>query len=1097
MILLKLGLLLIALKACGVYADEPPDKRWNICENKLVTLDKKCPSVLICYQSKLAKDSGNWKAGNRFRVNSPNASIAYECAGNDGTKGWHAVRISKDITGMMPLDSSFGSKSLSNVSNYPEINNDKELTSGGQSAGEEFMNALRYGAFMIDFDGMPLQIAALEIRQSIGKNDTKMCKTKCAAKWELQTKTPMETEPQTETPKDSSTEKIPSPAKDSPSEKIPSPAKDSPSEKIPSPAKDSPSEKIPKKDLSTTETSTKTMLGRVMPKAKHVDHFGTNLMQIEFSSDAPKFSLNVSISPYWAACAVHQRNNKADHIQDNYTKVANQDLFNACSNVPTSSVCNKSLEFYACYESIKNQTHINKEIAETCQKRLSQAPFVAGFRVQICMHRDAKKQILTFESRLEFSSSVQNIGMSREFQFKSGEVSKLMRYVSFSFTEFGHQPKEIHEASAKETTFTKLITRKTNLRPYQDNPDIIHPSRCDILGDNCEPIRKILEEVDKMQEWCALHNPTDICISPGRTPTQEDLKPFMRPPWDNTSLPSTKMPSNDTRTKDPLEAGDVLYTKDQAQKQYDYYVEMCSKCRNSSSEKVPGRQKRQHLFSKQWKSPIPIRYDPVSLGDLIIHATATIGLGAAQISEHTCIDFTFDETDGPIGIQIIDNGKRDRCGDSSIGQRGGWQELSINCEDMATGVHELLHALGLAHENERVDSYKYIKLNPLSKEWLHHTKNYEFPYDYGSIMHYPPVISDFNSYDKISHNRFYQQSMGQREKPSFKDYAIINVIYCNNTCGPEYSCKNGGYPNPRHCMECFCPWGYGGAHCEELQNDIDCKYKMVIERELEADWQTRTLAELMYCWSDRCVCNWRITPKDGKKLRIQLKRLEIESQCSHMPCHKSYIEINFRKDKRARGARLCCPEAISQMSPSQNWIEAEEPGTDIIISTSLEYTRGAIQFELTYETDGAKILSSEECPDPRELFSKERNPGGGVSCLDSPKETSKDLPCPRRSVSLKCASFKPDYHAWINGHPTNKTEVTMQCFKREDNPTSYWGYWANKTLDPVHIDDIQCVKYFREPRFKSAEVEDSAKVEDSFKNTNGSTVYMGFKPDPQ
>uniref|UniRef100_A0A914H3M4 Uncharacterized protein n=1 Tax=Globodera rostochiensis TaxID=31243 RepID=A0A914H3M4_GLORO len=424
MILLKLGLLLIALKACGVSADEPPDKRWNICEDKLVTLDEKCPSVLICYQSKFAKDSGNWKAANRFRVNSPNASIAYECAGNDGTKGWHAVRISKDITGMMPLESSFGSKSLSNVSNYPEINNDKALTSDGQSAEEEYQNALRFGAFMIDFDGMPLQIAALEIRQSIGKNDTKMCKTKCAAKLESQTEIPMETEPQTETPKDSSTVKI------------------------------------PKTDLPTTETSTK-KTRRVAPKAMHVNHFGTNLMQIEFSSDAPKISLNVSISPYWAACAVHQRNNKDDHIQDNYTKVsevANQDQFNACSKVPTTSVCNKSLEFYACYKSINNQTHMNKEIAETCQKRLSQAPFVAGFRVRICMHRDAKKQILTFESHLEFSSSVQTISMSREFQFKSGEVSKLMRYVPFSFTEFGHEPKEVHEIKGK--TSAKISAKR-------------------------------------------------------------------------------------------------------------------------------------------------------------------------------------------------------------------------------------------------------------------------------------------------------------------------------------------------------------------------------------------------------------------------------------------------------------------------------------------------------------------------------------------------------------------------------------------------------------------------------------------------------------
>ncbi|KAI3418697.1 hypothetical protein GPALN_007805 [Globodera pallida] len=1077
MILLKLGLLLIALKACGVYADEPPDKTWNICENKLVTLDEKCPSVLICYQSKLAKDSGNWKAGNRFRDGTP-----YESA--------------KTLTGMMPLDSSFGSKSLSNVSNYPEINNDKALASDNQSAGEEFMNALPFGAFMIDFDGMPLQIAALEIRQSIGKNDTKLCKTKCAAKWESQTETSMETEPQTETPMDSSTMKIPK--------------------------NDSQTEKNPTKNLSATETSTETRLSPVTPKAQHVDHFGTNWKQIEFPMDVPSFSLNVSISPYWIACAAHQRNNKTDHTQDNYTKVsevATQDQFNACSQVPTSSVCNKSLEFYACYKSIKNQPHMNKEIAEICQKRLSQAPFVAGFRVRICMHRDSKNQTLAFESRLEFSSSVQIIGTSLEFQFKSGEVSKLMRYVPFSFTEFGHQPKEIHEAPAKDTvldsianeqingswskiihfnppsnealriffklsnqSFTKLITRKTNLQPWQNNPDITHPSRCDILGDNCEPIRKILEKVEEMHEWCAPYNPTNICISPGWTPTPEDLKPFELPPWDNT-------------TEDPLEAGDVLYTKEQAQGQHDYLAEMCSKCRNSSqSEKVLRRQKRQFLrAATKWiKFPIPIRFDTVSLGEGIIHADTTVRYGAAWISEHTCVDFTFDETNDRDGIEIIYNGDPTICGNSKLGRVGGWQHLSINCGEMYTGAHELLHALGVQHEDQRFDRDRYIKMNPLSKEFLHYTKDDGFPYDYGSIMHYPPNIKN-HAYDKISLNRFYQQSMGQTDKPSFRDYAVINHAYCEGKCGPEFWCKNGGYPNPRFCSECECPWGYEGNHCENLQRDLECKYKMEGNRELEADWQTRTLDTLIHCWSEKCVCVWRITPKEGKKLRIQLKRLEIEdSQCSHRPCQKSFIEINFRKDKRARGARFCCPDAIALVSPAQNWIEAEEAGTDIIISTSLAYWHKPVVLVLTYETDGAKIVAAEDCPDPRELFFKERNPGGSVSC-HKPEDTNKDIPCSRAAIPFNCDAFNPGYFAWINGYRTNKTVITMECFKREDNPTSYWGYWANKTQDPIHIDDIQCVKYVREPKFKSAEVEDSAKVEDTFKNANGSTVYMGYK----
>uniref|UniRef100_A0A914H991 EGF-like domain-containing protein n=1 Tax=Globodera rostochiensis TaxID=31243 RepID=A0A914H991_GLORO len=150
-----------------------------------------------------------------------------------------------------------------------------------------------------------------------------------------------------------------------------------------------------------------------------------------------------------------------------------------------------------------------------------------------------------------------------------------------------------------------------------------------------------------------------------------------------------------------------------------------------------------------------------------------------------------------------------------------------------------------------------------------------------------------------------------------------------NKCDAENLCQNGGYPSPRLCTECFCPENYGGNHCEELQGDVECNNKMDGIRELDADWQTRTLDTEIFCWSKpRCLCIWIITPKDGKKLRIQLKRLEIE----------------------ARGARLCCPDAIAQMALSQNLIEAEEPGTDIFISARLGYSRSPVKFELTYET---------------------------------------------------------------------------------------------------------------------------------------------------
>uniref|UniRef100_A0A914H7D3 Uncharacterized protein n=1 Tax=Globodera rostochiensis TaxID=31243 RepID=A0A914H7D3_GLORO len=138
------------------------------------------------------------------------------------------------------------------------------------------------------------------------------------------------------------------------------------------------------------------------------------------------------------------------------------------------------------------------------------------------------------------------------------------------------------------------------------------------------------------------------------------------------------------------------------------------------------------------------------------------------------------------------------------------------------------------------------------------------------------------------------------------------------------------------------------------------------------------------------------------------------------------------------GARLC----------------TEESGTEMIISAHLNGMNN-VKIELTYETDGAKIVRSDECPDPRDLFIKERNPGQPVTCnVDDLK--SKQIPCSRKNEIYACRLA--NYTALVNGRPTNKTQIFIECFKREDNPTKFWGYWEDKAQDPIHIDDIQCVQ---------------------------------------
>uniref|UniRef100_A0A914I3V9 Metalloendopeptidase n=1 Tax=Globodera rostochiensis TaxID=31243 RepID=A0A914I3V9_GLORO len=1024
MILLTFLLLVAALKAFGVYGTEPPDKIWNMCKNDLLTLDKNLQSLLICYKSKLAKDSGNWKVGGRFRVNSPNEGLAYECAGNDGTKGWHAVHIGKEHTGIVTLDASFGRATLGNASNYPEINIINALTTHDHSVGVDFLNALRFGAFMRDFNAMAFQIAALEIRRSTRKKDIKLCKTKT---------TPV-----------------------------------------------------------------------IMPKAQHVNHRGISCMQIEFPTDIPNFSLNISASVFGLACEEHEK-----HIDtENYDK-KKQMLYraNACAQVPTSK-CNKSVEMFVCYRSKSQLTGYRNSILAKCQLLLGKAPNVAGIRVQICIHREADEQMLVVESKIEFSFTEMIHNSTRKFSIKPGETSETsfaLKRDSFPifFIEFGNErhtsfiddknggkdsssnwdkenatiatvlnsiadeqingswtktllfvppPNEYMKIFFKLSSpeFTKLITRQPNSMPYEDNPNKKHPSKCDALGEHCEQTRDFLMKVDEMREWCAPlnPNPSETCLGPRQTPTPEELGAFTRPPWDQMPFPSTEIPPTDKGTDDPLKNRDVLYSKEQAQKEYDDFVNECARCRNSSKlETEPRRHKRQFaLEAFKWQLfPIPIKFNAESLGDRLEFARISIKLGVMRIMENTCVNFTFDTSTFYEGIQVIDSGDRKICGWSMVGQYFNWQKLSINCYVLGTGAHELLHALGLHHEDQRNDAYSYIKLNPFEKDYVKMTENYGLPYDYGSLMHYPHQWGPHNTYKRITLNRFYQQTIGQNEMPSFKDYAIINQMYCNESCGTENLCQNGGYHNPKRCSECYCPDGYGGKRCETLEEDKHCNHMVGPPRELKANWKARR-------------CHWRIKPQDGKRVRIQLKRLNLTSQCRAMT--KGDEAQNF-------AARMQLPKCLRP----KTGLRQKSPARKLSFPAHLNRLDN-VSIELTYETDGAKIVRSNECPDPLELFIKKRNPGQSVKCVEQIDKPGKVVACPQGIVIFKCDSISDKHFAVLNGRQTNKTRVTLECFKREDNPTNFWSYWDDKDQDPIHIDDMQCVEHHTVSKFKSAEVED-------------------------
>ncbi|XP_055773707.1 hatching enzyme 1.2-like [Salvelinus fontinalis] len=130
-----------------------------------------------------------------------------------------------------------------------------------------------------------------------------------------------------------------------------------------------------------------------------------------------------------------------------------------------------------------------------------------------------------------------------------------------------------------------------------------------------------------------------------------------------------------------------------------------------------------------------------------------------------------------------------RSGCSSwVGKTGGKQLVSLEkrgCVYHGTIQHELLHALGFYHEQNRSDRDKYIRINweyvergeepNFDKE---DTDNLDIPYDYSSVMHYNRwSFSTVYRKETITPIPDATVSIGQSLEMSAIDVQRVNKLY--------------------------------------------------------------------------------------------------------------------------------------------------------------------------------------------------------------------------------------------------------------------------------------------------------------------------------
>ena len=207
-----------------------------------------------------------------------------------------------------------------------------------------------------------------------------------------------------------------------------------------------------------------------------------------------------------------------------------------------------------------------------------------------------------------------------------------------------------------------------------------------------------------------------------------------------------------------------------------------------------------------------------------------------EIERQTCLQFQphRHRTD-----HIEFTGEGDACL-SSIGKVGGKQLVRlpdtsvITCRTRGIALHEILHALGVWHEQSRPDRNGYVQVlvdNIQSgKERNFNTRsNFEVDYhgeryDYGSIMHYP--LDGFSSNNNptlkvIDIDEYIRQgrpTIGQRQQLSKSDISQLNRMY---------NCPGSGIAGN---LDVYIKYGRGlpksGQHCVKISAVDDSRQRV-------------------------------------------------------------------------------------------------------------------------------------------------------------------------------------------------------------------------------------------------------------------------------
>ncbi|KAI0225936.1 Zinc metalloproteinase dpy-31 [Lamellibrachia satsuma] len=325
---------------------------------------------------------------------------------------------------------------------------------------------------------------------------------------------------------------------------------------------------------------------------------------------------------------------------------------------------------------------------------------------------------------------------------------------------------------------------------------------------------------------------------------------------------------------------------------------------NGTDHQRQKRTIRKGAFSR-WSLPIHWKFD----GNHNAAEQKQVRSTLQHWTEQTCVRFNELGVHDPFDDNYIIFTRRPNGCYSYIGKVNLFPQLlnlRPSCfEDFGTPVHEVGHALGLWHEQQRPDRDAHIRILYQNLDF-YKSQFVKRPVDEDTSVPYDIGSRNGRSNTMETLNPLYQNNIGQRVGLSFLTSKLINFAYCNATCKTKLPqpCQREGYQDPNRCDRCRCPDGFSGTYCRDVAPPVNanCGGKVVATYSPQAIKSPGFDSAKHY--ENKQECNWLITAPVNHRVELRFEDdfglySHTQGQCYH------WVEVHNSKHFGSPGPRFC------------------------------------------------------------------------------------------------------------------------------------------------------------------------------------------------